>query len=169
MTESLFDPYRALDLSYGVTEAEIKSQYRKLVKMYHPDRNKDPNASERLNEVIRGYQILSDPIKKNEFDRQREEQIFGQYRPKNTDNIFQGVRNFAAKVVTEFLEEYAQDDDEFDPEVLNICSVRTRQTNRSLRITVEIPAQNLDDFGDDSDYWLTQLSILIEREIKNRI
>lgn len=33
------DPFRILELEHGATDAEIKSAYRRLVRLYHPDNN----------------------------------------------------------------------------------------------------------------------------------
>lgn len=33
------DPFRVLELEHGATDAEIKSAYRRLVRLYHPDNN----------------------------------------------------------------------------------------------------------------------------------
>lgn len=36
--------YRILNLTPGYKEEELKNSYLELVKKYHPDLNKDPNA-----------------------------------------------------------------------------------------------------------------------------
>lgn len=44
---------------------EIKVSYYKLVKVYHPDLNKDkPNAEEKFKEIVKAYETLSDPTKR---------------------------------------------------------------------------------------------------------
>ena len=42
------DYYKEMGLSPGATPAEVKKQYVKLVKMYHPDQNKGINGLTRL-------------------------------------------------------------------------------------------------------------------------
>lgn len=69
------DYYRILGLnrSSELTEDEIKKAYRKLALKYHPDKNKEPGAEEKFKEVAEAYEILSDPKKKEIFDKYGEE------------------------------------------------------------------------------------------------
>ena len=64
------DPYSTLGVAKSASEAEIKSAYRKLAKELHPDKNKDnPKASEKFSDVTKAYDLLSDKIKRAQFDR----------------------------------------------------------------------------------------------------
>jgi translocation protein SEC63 len=57
-----FDPYALLEIDSSATDKEIKKAYRKLVKLYHPDKN--PGNREALNmflQVTKAYQCLTDP------------------------------------------------------------------------------------------------------------
>lgn len=64
------DPYEVLGVSRKATQEEIKRAYRRLAKKYHPDRNKgDKAAEEKFKEVQAAYEILSDPKKREEYDR----------------------------------------------------------------------------------------------------
>ncbi|CAN5539953.1 hypothetical protein BH23BAC1_BH23BAC1_26310 [soil metagenome] len=47
-----------LGLKPGVSEQEIKQAYRKLVKKYHPDVNKDPDAARKFIEISEAYKFL---------------------------------------------------------------------------------------------------------------
>ncbi|MEO0412146.1 MAG: J domain-containing protein [Pseudomonadota bacterium] len=50
----------ALELPMSATKDEIKVQYRKLVKQYHPDINDgDPLAAKRFHEVQNAYEVLN--------------------------------------------------------------------------------------------------------------
>ncbi|MEZ4657617.1 MAG: DnaJ domain-containing protein [Caldilineaceae bacterium] len=55
--------YRILDLPENATLAQIKWQYKQLVRVYHPDRFKDPTdksfAENKLKEIIEAYRELS--------------------------------------------------------------------------------------------------------------
>lgn len=53
--------YKILNLPEGATKAQIKKSYRKLVKLYHPDVNNDPNAHEKYLEINQAYEALLDP------------------------------------------------------------------------------------------------------------
>lgn len=53
--------FDALELDTGASQEDIKKQYRKLAKIYHPDANPgDPAASERFHEIQAAYDLLRD-------------------------------------------------------------------------------------------------------------
>ena len=64
------DLYEVLGLSRGASADEIKKAYRQLARQYHPDVNReDPDASEKFKEISEAYEILSDPQKRQAYDR----------------------------------------------------------------------------------------------------
>ena len=52
------EAYKILEISSSASEEEIKKQYKKLAKKWHPDSNKDPNATEKLKSVNEAYNFL---------------------------------------------------------------------------------------------------------------
>ena len=51
------------------SEADIKSAYRKLAKMYHPDLHpNDANAAAKFKEINEAYEVLSDQQKRSAYD-----------------------------------------------------------------------------------------------------
>jgi DnaJ-class molecular chaperone len=61
--------YEVLGISKNATEAEIKSQYRKLARKYHPDLNKNDKVSaEKFKEISSAYDILGDKDKRKKYD-----------------------------------------------------------------------------------------------------
>eukprot|EP00804_Cyclotella_cryptica_P024248 CCRYP_012536-RA/>CCRYP_012536-RA protein AED:0.22 eAED:0.22 QI:342/1/1/1/1/1/2/123/413 len=73
------DPYKALGLGHDATPSQIKATYRKLALKYHPDRqtrrqsegNATPNdatPTDKFVEIAAAYALLSDPVRKREYD-----------------------------------------------------------------------------------------------------
>ncbi len=64
------DYYEVLGVPRTATEEEIKKAYRKLALQYHPDRNPgDKEAEEKFKEIAEAYAVLSDPEKRQRYDR----------------------------------------------------------------------------------------------------
>ena len=61
--------YDVLGVSKDSAQGEIKKSYRKLVSKWHTDRNKDPNAASKIQEITRAYRVLRDPVQRAEYDR----------------------------------------------------------------------------------------------------
>jgi DnaJ-class molecular chaperone len=79
---ALEDPYVTLGLSRGASQNEIRTAYRKLVKLHHPDLNPgNAAAEERFKIVSAANELLSDPDKRARFDR-GELDADGQERPR---------------------------------------------------------------------------------------
>ena len=64
------DYYATLGLEKGASDDEIKKAFRKLAIKYHPDKNQgDKEAENKFKEINEAYQVLSDPEKKERYDR----------------------------------------------------------------------------------------------------
>ena len=54
----MIDLYKTLDIDYNATENEIRKNYLKLAKKYHPDKCKDKDATKKFQEINYAYTIL---------------------------------------------------------------------------------------------------------------
>lgn len=77
---SMKDSHAVLGLVPGATQDEIKSAYRRLAKIHHPDRNPgDPVSEERFKDIAAAYEALRKPGTTHETVHDRDS---GQRRPR---------------------------------------------------------------------------------------
>lgn len=63
------DYYKILGVTKKTDDDEIRKNYRKLAMQYHPDKNpEDPTAEEMFKDVAEAYGVLTDPVKRREYD-----------------------------------------------------------------------------------------------------
>ncbi|MGQ9618089.1 MAG: molecular chaperone DnaJ [Candidatus Aminicenantia bacterium] len=64
------DYYKILGVDRKATLNDIKKAYRKLARKYHPDLNPgDKEAESKFKDIQEAYEVLSDPKKREEYDR----------------------------------------------------------------------------------------------------
>ncbi len=66
--------YEILGVSRAATGKEIRRQYRKLAKRFHPDVDKSPGASQRFQKINEAYEVLFDKQKRQDYDKQLDRQ-----------------------------------------------------------------------------------------------
>ncbi|CAN5428525.1 molecular chaperone DnaJ [soil metagenome] len=64
------DLYEILGVERDASAEDIKKSYRRLARESHPDANPDdPEAETRFKELSAAYEVLSDPAKRDKYDR----------------------------------------------------------------------------------------------------
>jgi DnaJ-class molecular chaperone len=64
------DPYEILGVARAASPDDVRKAYRRLAKKLHPDLNPgNKESEERFKEVSGAYELLSDPDKRQRFDR----------------------------------------------------------------------------------------------------
>lgn len=87
------DYYEVLGVSKDASKGEIKKAYRKLALKYHPDKNPDNlDAESKFKEASEAYSILSDPDKRQNYDRFGSESA--QQGSSNYSDIFSQFSDF---------------------------------------------------------------------------
>jgi DnaJ-class molecular chaperone len=89
------DYYQILEVDQTASSRQIKDAYRKLAFKYHPDRNsKNPAAAEKMKGLNEAYAVLSDPVKRREYDTLRQHyglSAYSQFRQSYSEqDIFSG-------------------------------------------------------------------------------
>ena len=69
--------YQILEIKPNASEVEIKKAYLKLVKQYHPDKNKSPGAADRFQQIQTAYEILINPKSRQEYQKMNQTERFG--------------------------------------------------------------------------------------------
>lgn len=82
------DFYEVLGVEKGASKDDIKKAYRKLARKYHPDVNKEADASEKFKEAKEAYEVLSDDQKRAQYDQ------FGHTDPNQGFGGFGGGEDF---------------------------------------------------------------------------
>ncbi|SIO39300.1 DnaJ domain-containing protein [Burkholderia sp. GAS332] len=62
--------YEVLCVQRTATAETIKRAYRRLCSTFHPDRNPEKDTTAAMQEINAAYSVLSDPVKKADYDVQ---------------------------------------------------------------------------------------------------
>ena len=98
------DYYKVLGVGETAGADEIKKAYRNLAFRYHPDRN--AGSEEMMKTINEAYAVLSNPVKKNEYDSLRQ-----QYGPSARDQFRQHYTDqdiFRDSDISQIFEEFSK-------------------------------------------------------------
>lgn len=62
--------YAILEVNRKSSDQDIKLNFRRLAKEYHPDKNKETGAEEKFKDINEAYAVLMDAEKRRKYDRQ---------------------------------------------------------------------------------------------------
>lgn len=89
------DYYRILGVLDDADDVVIRAAYKALAQRYHPDKwtgSKD-EANKRMSEINEAYGVLSDPIKRKQYDSTRKNQF------ENTNSVFIKQESFKKRLL----------------------------------------------------------------------
>ena len=66
------DHYAILRVHPDAEPEVITAAYRSLARLYHPDRNRSPDAARRMAQINIAYDVLSDPVRRAAYDQDRQ-------------------------------------------------------------------------------------------------
>lgn len=70
----MIDHYKTLQVDSSAEAEIIVAAYRRLALKYHPDTNKSPDATRRMQAINEAYEVLSDSTRRAKYDRMRPSQ-----------------------------------------------------------------------------------------------
>ena len=96
--------YAILEVNRKSSDQDIKLNFRRLAKEYHPDKNKEPAADEKFKDINEAYAVLMDAEKRRKYDRQVAKYGYGfaniesglsdvKYEIKSGANVFNDILN----------------------------------------------------------------------------
>ena len=61
--------YQVLQLDPAAEQEVVEAAFKRLALKYHPDTSNAPDASERMREILDAHSVLTDPSKRERYDR----------------------------------------------------------------------------------------------------
>ena len=69
LSDNLPNYYKILRIQKNANQTEIKNQYRRLAKKWHPDREKSPDAERKMMLINMAYEVMSKPKRRKMYDQ----------------------------------------------------------------------------------------------------
>ncbi|SOV18799.1 DnaJ protein, putative [Plasmodium sp. gorilla clade G2] len=105
--------YEVLNLNSYASRTDIQQSFRKMSRIYHPDKNKEPDSLDRFNKIREAYEVLSNEKKKYIYDR------FGDFGDSEITSFFYveiiiiAMFQFAISFIFGFLYTYGKDNEKY--------------------------------------------------------
>lgn len=116
--------YEILEVNKKASQKDIKSAYRRLAMLYHPDKNKLPEAEEMFKGIAEAYSVLSDPGKRKQYDIDNEPRnVLLRNKQEKMWQIIREQKQREARtnqILWEFLEQERIKDKQRETEAMNI-------------------------------------------------
>lgn len=118
--------YKILNIDYTASLADIKSAYRKLALLYHPDKTNNELLKAKFVDIKEAYEVLRDPVKRknysltfDNFNYKKEEQL-------TPYQLVQKVRDLQTKIAK--IDPYRMDLDRLEFNITELLSERNIET-----------------------------------------
>ncbi|SPJ12536.1 DnaJ protein, putative [Plasmodium sp. DRC-Itaito] len=105
--------YEVLNLNAYASKTDIQQSFRKMSRIYHPDKNKESDSLDRFNKIREAYEVLSNDKKKYTYDR------FGDFGDSEITSFFYveiiiiAMFQFAISFIFGFLYTYGKDNEKY--------------------------------------------------------
>ncbi|SOV82503.1 DnaJ protein, putative [Plasmodium sp. gorilla clade G3] len=105
--------YEVLNLNAYASKTDIQQSFRKMSRIYHPDKNKESDSLDRFNKIREAYEVLSNDKKKYIYDR------FGDFGDSEITSFFYieiiiiAMFQFAISFIFGFLYTYGKDNEKY--------------------------------------------------------
>jgi DnaJ-class molecular chaperone len=161
------DYYKLLNINKNSSQKEIKQAWRKLSMVHHPDRNNGVE-SELYKNVNAGYQLLSDPEKKKQYDLEKSIPSFMKngnnpfefinLNNANTDEMFRMFFNTAAANFP-----FSQERNNYKPpkktRITQTVTMNDLFNRRSFKVPIDITKDNTHE--------LDEVNFIVDGKVNN--
>jgi DnaJ-class molecular chaperone len=128
------DFYEILNVPIDASTTLIKKQYRKLAVKWHPDKNpinKKNEAEEKFKQISMAYQILSDPDKREEYNK---------LNIGKKQELFDLIKSISKSLINEKMVKffYEREEDFYtDVNKMNLDKVISKMRNKIMKSSIE--------------------------------